>query len=344
MTPPTVVVCPCCASTDPSQVENGHWFACRLCRHRWRTPATLTPTQYGQQQNRNLPGNPYLQRKTADRLQAVLPYVADGARILEVGCAEGQLGQAVKQARPVVYEGVELSQDRKIAATCLDAVHAHGAEQISGSAAYDLILSFHVLEHIENVDAELNHWLRLLKPEGTMLIEVPNRSGHPDLATDAHPEHLHQFALTSLVALLGRLGLDVLETTSGHFESPVYYDSLRAVVKRTASDEAKRQRLVARFLRTLGGQFRVYGVGGDFRNYVLPIIQQLPIAGLLDSAPGAAMAVPGFSVERFDLGQHADLPILVSSLRFKQEIANHLQAQGVPANHIFGLDDVFGTP
>lgn len=340
----STVACPCCRSDSVSTIESGDWYQCAACQHRWRTHASVSQAHYVQQQNRNLPGNPYLTRKTEERVQAVLKRITEGARILEVGCAEGQLGQAVKQTLPVTYEGVELSKDHDKASTRIDRVYRTTAAELDETGVYDLVLSFHVLEHIEHIEEELRQWLRLLRPRGALLIEVPHRSGHPDLACDAHPEHLHQFSLASLVALLARLGLDIQEATSGHFESPVYADSLRVVAQRPKSDDEKRTALIARFARATQEPFWVYGVGGDFRNYVQPIASELSILGLLDSTPESVKAPIGFPVEKFDAARHGDRPILISSLRFKEEISRELMAQGVPSHLIVGLEDVFGTP
>lgn len=338
------MACPCCRSDCVSTVEDGDWYQCAACQHRWRTHASVGQAHYVQQQNRNLPGNPYLKRKTEERVQAVLKRVSEHARILEVGCAEGQLGQAVKQALAVTYEGVELSKDHEAASTRLDCVYRTTAAELDGTGGYDLVVAFHVLEHIEHVEEELWQWLRLLRPTGALLIEVPHRSGHPDLACDAHPEHLHQFSLASLVALLSRLDLDIREATTGLFESPVYFDSLRVVAQRPTSDQEKRAALIARFERATRGPFWVYGVGGDFRNYVLPIASELSILGLLDSKPESVNAPLNFQVAKFDVTRHSKNPILISSLRFKDEIARDLMAQGLSSNLIVGLDDVFGTP
>lgn len=338
------MTCPCCRSDCVSTVESDAWYQCAACQHRWRTHAAVGQAHYVQQQNRNLPGNPYLTRKTEERVQAVLKRIKANARILEVGCAEGQLGHAVKQALAVTYEGVELSKDHERASTRLDHVYRTTAAELDGTNRYDLVVAFHVLEHIEHVEEELRQWLRLLGPKGTMLIEVPHGSGHPDLVCDAHPEHLHQFSLASLVALLARLGLDIQEATTGHFESPVYFDSLRVVAQRPRSDKEKRGALIARFEAATQGPFWVYGVGGDFRNYVQPIASELKILGLLDSKPESVNAPLGFQVERFDVARHGKNPILISSLRFKEEIARNLTAQGLSSNLIVGLDDVFGAP
>lgn len=341
---PSAAACPCCRSEQTKAVANGAWYRCSICQHRWRTSQALSQPLYWQQQGRNLPGNPYLKRKNEDRLEAVLKLVGEQAHILEVGCAEGQLGQAVKNARDVIYEAAELSKDHEAAAACLDRVYRTTTAEIEGNGNYQLILAFHVLEHIEDIEEEIAQWLRLLHAEGSLLIEVPNRSGHPDLANDAHPEHLHQFALSSLVALLSRLNVDVREATSGHFESPAYSDSIRVVAKRLLTDQEKQRHLITRFEQALGQPFRVYGIGGDFRNYVLPILSELKIIGLIDSAPESVTAPPGFQVDRFDVARHGDAPILISSLRFKNEIARSLEAQGMPSNLIVGLDDVFGAP
>ncbi|MCX8146155.1 MAG: class I SAM-dependent methyltransferase, partial [Azovibrio sp.] len=66
-------------------------------------------------------------------------------RVLEVGCAEGALGEAIKTRFAVTYEGIELSQDAERAQAKLDRVYRTPAA-LTAAPPYDLIVSFHVLE------------------------------------------------------------------------------------------------------------------------------------------------------------------------------------------------------
>jgi len=284
-----------------------------------------------------------LQRKFADRIASVQPLLKDHCRILEVGCAEGEFGAIVKDLVDVEYVGLEISRDAEIAATRLDRILRRPAADLTESE-FDLLLSFHVLEHISDINAEIRHWARLLAISGTMLIEVPNAAGHPLRDWDTHPEHLHFFSAASLSALIERAGLAVDTLSSGHFESPIYSDSLRVTARHALSEEEKTERLLSRFKQLMGGPFVIYGIGGDFMNGVLPILDRLPVTALVDSNPGRAgeRVTANHTIQAYDPVQFSSLPILVASVRFKDEISQYLCASAATPVKLVGLDDIYG--
>jgi len=276
-------------------------------------------------------------------MATVRPLLADGTRVLEVGCAEGTFGAEVKKQAKVEYTGLEISLDANAALSCLDHVLTRPVSA-QNDDSYDLLLAFHVLEHIADISAELGHWRRMLGQLGTIVIEVPNGAGHPLRDWDFHPEHLHFFSGASLAALAGRSGFYVKALTTSHFESPIYADSLRLVASIEPEPDARRERLVSRFRRLMGGPFVVYGVGGDFRNCVLPVLDSLPIVAITDSDParvGERLA-SGHLIQTYDPIRFAGVPVLVASLRFKKEICRHLQEISAGMTiHVTGLDDIY---
>jgi SAM-dependent methyltransferase len=284
-----------------------------------------------------------LERKLADRLADISSLVSDGQRVLEIGCAEGRLGGQVKGLAKVEYTGVEPSADADVAGRVLDRV-VRGTSAHLTDGPYDLLLAFHVLEHIPDVASEMAQWRRLLGVSGTALLEVPEEAGHRLLSWDAHVEHFHYFTAASLAALCDRSGFQTTSLTSGHFESVVYPDSLRLLAQPRTTAAIRREMLLARFRGFFPGPFAVYGIGGDFRNYVEPLLDALPVAALIDSNPGRqGNRIGNLTVASFDRACHGALPLLVSSVRFKAEIAASLQtAHGVPAERIVGLDDIYG--
>jgi SAM-dependent methyltransferase len=284
-----------------------------------------------------------LNRKLADRLADISPLLSDGQRVLEIGCAEGRLGARVKGLARVEYTGVEPSGDAEAAVRVLDRV-VRGTSADLTDGPYDLLLAFHVLEHIPDVATEVAHWRRLLGVSGTALLEVPEETGHRLLSWDAHVEHLHYFTAASLAALCERSGFQPTSLTSGHFESVVYPDSLRLLARRRIPEPIRREALVARFRSFFPGPFAVYGIGGDFRNYVEPLLGTLLVTALIDSNPDRQGARIGdLTVAPFDPTRHGSLPLLVSSVRFKAEISAWLQTvHHVSRDRIVGLDDIYG--
>lgn len=334
----TLVHCPCCGSKAASTEE----AQCEVCGHRWRQAPDLT--HYADQQNRNHLPALVGERKFEDRLTSIRPLLRDGMRILEIGCAEGVLGAKVKGLAPVEYWGLEISADADQAARNLDRVLRVPSAQCDDDS-FDLILSFHVLEHIESIDAELQHWRRLLKPDGHLLVEVPNGAGHPLLVRDANREHAHQFSPASLTLAIQRAGFQVISLSGGHYESPTYLDSLRLLATPKLSDEQREARLLQRFHARLGANFVVVGLGGDFRNYVAPLLDRLPVLALCDNNPeNHGKVIGAHTVTPFNANRFAGLPVLIASQRHEQEIRSALTAQGVPPENIVGLGDLYDLP
>jgi len=110
----------------------------------------------------------------------LLDAVPDGARVLDVGCAEGYL------ARELVARGCEvvgLEGDPAaagVAALTCSAVVSGDAEdpgvraQVPASPAYDRVLFGDVLEHLRDAGAVLRWASELLAPGGMAVVSLPN--------------------------------------------------------------------------------------------------------------------------------------------------------------------------
>ena len=329
------VRCPCCGAPVGDS-------CCLTCGHRWQPGATnITTIDYARKTGRNALPRRYVEHKLADRLAALTPRVRPGMRMLEVGCAEGELGARLKTLAAITYWGIEPSMDSAVARCQLDAVFPDSRALPANASAFDAILSFHVLEHIPAPLEELARWRALLRADGWMMLEVPCRAGHPDVDADRNTEHLHHFTPASLACLLEKSGFDLVALSRGHFESPVYSDSLRVTVVPRPTPEARRMRLLAQFA-TLPAPFAIHGIGGDFRSYVLPLLAQLPVAALIDATPREPDASTGQRpVEAYTPECHAALPILVCSLRHEESILVDLQRVGHAAERIHLLADIY---
>ncbi len=331
--------CPCCLGDRISLMENAD-HACAVCGHRWRRAHPLS--HYETQQGRNeLPAGD-IERKIIDRMTSIDPLLRNGIRILEIGCAEGLLGERVKREAAVHYTGLEVSADAKAARSRLDhVVQAIDSQQFT--AAFDLILAFHVLEHLANAESELVEWNHLLKPTGRLLLETPNGAGHSLLENDGNPEHAHQFTPASLSLLVWRAGFDTITLTNSHFESPVYTDSLRLLAAPKQQTSVRREKLLMRFATKLGENFVVYGAGGDFMTYVAPLSPWLNIAALCDTNTARrGQRLAGLEITAYDPASLRGLPILISTTRHRREITNLLIQQGISIEQIVGLEDIFG--
>jgi 2-polyprenyl-3-methyl-5-hydroxy-6-metoxy-1,4-benzoquinol methylase len=111
---------------------------------------------------------------------AVLGCVKDSdRRILDIGCGAGNTGRLIRTHYPnSIVAGVTCSQSEfEQASTNLDRcfyldVERDSLEQIGKD--YDLLLFSHVLEHLVDPVAVIQRLLPCLKPNGRVVIVVPN--------------------------------------------------------------------------------------------------------------------------------------------------------------------------
>lgn len=161
-------------------------------------------------------------------VQAVVPRTAQ--RILDVGCASGQLGAALKGRQGAEVVGIELGEDyARDAAQVLDQVFPGDVIAVLENPAndfgtFDAIICADVLEHLVEPWRALDHLTGMLRPGGTLVVSVPNvrhwqilrqvfvRGSWPRLpAGPFDGTHLRWFTERDARALLTDAGLTVTE-------------------------------------------------------------------------------------------------------------------------------------
>ena len=84
--------------------------------------------------------------------------------------------------------------------------------------SFDVITMWHVLEHVHDLHGYLSQIRKLLKPDGKLVIAVPNVESHDAIYYGTNwaaydvPRHLYHFSAASMKHLLQRNGLSVLYT------------------------------------------------------------------------------------------------------------------------------------
>lgn len=150
--------------------------------------------------------------------------------LLEIGCGTG--GAAATLAESLGWSAVGVEPDvasRAIASTIgvmVDATDLDGF--VALGRTFDLILLSHVLEHVVDPDRFLTQVLRLLGPDGVLLIEVPNGMTNESL----HLFHPYLFTRRALTILLGRHGLEADVRAHGGAASRMRHHFLLAVARR----------------------------------------------------------------------------------------------------------------
>lgn len=221
--------CPVCDGTQarPAFAMDGFpkrvvvCVECGLGRlHPFPEPAEIAgyypPEYYGTAGAKFTPLVEALVRRTASRsAKQLVRGLPKGARVLDVGCGRGvllgtlaDLGMEVHgfEVSASAAAGADARAEIRIAPDLNDAEFP--AEH------FDLVVIWHVLEHVSDPRRTIAEIHRLLKPGGRVVVAVPNFSSwqarwagpawfHLDL-----PRHLHHFPQASLERLLARCGFE----------------------------------------------------------------------------------------------------------------------------------------
>lgn len=152
----------------------------------------------------------------------ILPWMGQG-RLLDVGCGPGVNLKTFQEQGWDVY-GIEMSEAAVTQARerVGDRIHQGTLETTPfKDESFDVILLSHSLEHLFSPIDELARVRRLLKPEGRLVIAVPNADsleaklfGRWWVPWDP-PRHLYHFGKTTLTRLLKQAGFRVIRLRTG---------------------------------------------------------------------------------------------------------------------------------
>jgi ubiquinone/menaquinone biosynthesis C-methylase UbiE len=131
--------------------------------------------------------------------------IAAGKRVLDAGCGMAYGCRILSAAGASQVDGVD------IAPAILDAARSTMPEncrlQVAdvGSLpfaddAFDLVVCFEVISHVQEPDRVLAELARVLAPDGVLVVSSPNREVYPA----GNPHHCHEFTPAQLQASLGR--------------------------------------------------------------------------------------------------------------------------------------------
>ena len=136
-----------------------------------------------------------------------------GASVLEIGCRHGKTLLLMKERAAIVPFGVEPGENEAEEARQAGIDCFTGALEAfePGAKRFDQVQWFHVLEHVHEPLAALLKLRTLLKPGGSLLVEVPNVYQPYGLLEENFFQNVHlvSYSPNSLPALLRRAGFDV---------------------------------------------------------------------------------------------------------------------------------------
>ena len=238
---------------------------------------------------------PYRRLIDLDRLR-LLGGVGDSERVLEVGAGRGRLLAALAR-RGVDATGIEPSR------TLWTAARQHGVTIVNTSleeaevprGSRDLVILWHVLEHLDRPALALERIRPWLAEGGRAVVAVPNLASlqaslggdrwfHQDV-----PRHRVQFTADGLERLLARSGFTPVKTRPAIVDQGILGMWVTLMNRLTTSRDVP--------FRFVKGDLNRAGVGHPVRDAVVSLALGLPlalIAAVLET--GAALAGRGGSI------------------------------------------------
>ncbi|WP_046755290.1 class I SAM-dependent methyltransferase [Kordia jejudonensis] len=152
-------------------------------------------------------------------------------QILDIGCGTGDFLK-MAQAYKWNVAGIEPDeQARKIASekTGIEIQHNDWLTEIEDQS-FDAVTMWHVLEHVPNLEEYIASLQRIVKPNGTIFIAVPNFKSHDanhykeSWAAFDVPRHLWHFSQKSIKVLFEKKQMKVVKILPMKFDA--YYVSL----------------------------------------------------------------------------------------------------------------------
>jgi len=168
------------------------------------------------------------QKALRDKIKLIESFMPTKGNLLDIGAGTGDfLVEAINSGWKIM--GVEPNEKAKSIAVNKGIRFAEALKSIDDHSQ-DVITMWHVLEHVPDVQKEIIELKRLLKPNGVLIIAVPNFKSYDAqyygiywAAYDV-PRHLWHFSKTAIKKLFAAQQMDLVKILPMKFDS--FYVSL----------------------------------------------------------------------------------------------------------------------
>jgi 2-polyprenyl-3-methyl-5-hydroxy-6-metoxy-1,4-benzoquinol methylase len=167
--------------------------------------------------------------------------IEHGCRVLDVGCGTGLFFDHIPQSS---YLGLEMNP-RSVAIgreRGVDISEASVEELAEGTARYDVVTAFQVLEHVSDPMGFFGNCVRCIADGGRLIVSVPNAMGYMSRRENSYlnypPHHVSWWTLKSFLFLARRFGLSIVDyhedklRSLSHYAEVVGKDRLNALFGR----------------------------------------------------------------------------------------------------------------
>lgn len=192
--------CPCCLSSmrkiQKRCLPKWAWWKCPTCRH-CKLDMDAETSAAMQVADPTCPEQGAWDTAIAERrVQILRPYAEPAKSVLDIGCGTGGLLSVMGQWHD--RWGIDLV-DRSRGENKAFGFLQVGLLDFAADRTWDLVMAWHVLEHVVDVRLGLSKMLDLCSPGGIVALELPV-DRHLDI--DRYRGHVHEFSTLSVAHLL----------------------------------------------------------------------------------------------------------------------------------------------
>ena len=172
-----------------------------------------------------------VRKYTLGRKLAMISKFHSKGEILDIGCATGQFLNYMS-AHGWKTTGIEPDEKTRARAISEYGLQVFPEEKLNSfnKASFDVITMWHVLEHVSVLNGRMDQLKNLLKPQGTLIIAVPNcdsfdakKYGEFWAGYDL-PRHLYHFTKSDIKILVEKFGFTIVNILPMKFDA--FYVSL----------------------------------------------------------------------------------------------------------------------
>lgn len=249
----TIEHCPICNSTDHSLfIEaidhnvSGDKFKiveCNQCNFRFTNPIPTEETIGEYYKSENYISHSSTNKGFINKVYHIIRNKAikdkeklslknsNGKSILDIGCGTGDFLNYCKLQNWKTL-GLEPDESARKLAINKNNLEVKDTSELYNleENTFDTITMWHVLEHVYNLNKDIEQYKKVLKPNGTLIIAVPNCSSKDanhykkDWAAYDLPIHLYHFRPNNMKELFKNHGMNLTEILPMKFDS--YYISM----------------------------------------------------------------------------------------------------------------------
>jgi SAM-dependent methyltransferase len=209
-----------------------------------------------------------------------LSLIPSNKLVLEIGCGEGSFLEKVKKAKSCKCVGLELNTSavNKGRSNGLD-LRNQLIENFStqNEEKFDIVCSFHVLEHIYSIKPFLSQMVKCLKPKGKLIIAVPNNDSFlkldPNNCLNLPPHHMGRWTKKSLSSITKYFPLSIENIFFEKLQN-YHLDYYKSVLRKHILKKFKTN--IGLFDKVINKLFYIYNDNIFIKRAEKKLIQKLP--------------------------------------------------------------------